>query len=675
MTDLLNPRTASSPVPERAIITSCLARIRRRLWGVRLGERLALAVAWSAGIGVTLVGARLLREAHPSWAAAVPAVPLVAALLLWQKAKAWGRGASGGVLTPNLVRLAAGITAAAAVAASVLMLIPAGASVPVWAMAAAPVAVFVLAAVASVRMIDTRTAAIFVDQRAGLEERVSTALEMLETPAANDLEAAFRAPVVESAVAACQQVKRAKVGYRRLDSRAYAVAATVALAATGVSFLTPLPASVPPLKRQYVQVQESVRKLADVLKEEEQKRPPEDKTIQQALKPLNDKIAEIKRGDMSPMEAMAALEQARSEMRRQQEAREASDKVQDALRQMESTKDIASAADPLRDAKAQGAAGDQNAGAKQQQAKAGLNKATQELANKMQSGNMSADDRKKLADGLRQAAANAGADSQLQRDLQNAANAAENGNGQDLANNLESAADRMAEQQATQTLSQDAVNRAMEAIDKMAQNGMSAGEQSARTEGGGEGQSQGQNGGSGTCPNCGGAGCDQCQGTGKSGGQSMAQADTGQPGGQQNSGEGKGEGSGKGDGKDRGSGSTNFHQRGGPGDQYQGTDDGGTGTFVRIYDQKKIDSAGKQEKVGGKINPLGQAIGTVQVMGEGEKTDPDIKSYADELPGARQRAMDDLNRQEIPPQYQEMVKEFYSQPAPKAPAAPAPAAK
>jgi hypothetical protein len=386
---------------------------------------------------------------------------------------------------------------------------------------------------------------------------------------------------------------------------------------------------------------------------------------------------------MSPLEATAALEQARAQMRREQEARDAADAVQDALRQMESTRDMASATDPLKEAKMQGAAGDSKAGAKQEQAKAGLDKATKDLASKMAGGNMNAEDRKKLADGLRNAAGKAGADSQLQSALQNAANAAENGNAQDLANNLQNAGERMADQQANQALSQDAVNRAMEAIDKLAQGGMSAGEQSAKNNAGSQGQNGGNN--SGTCPNCGGAGCEQCQGgQGQSGGQSMAKADTGQNGAQQQGGEGQGEGGGKGDGKEQGSGSTNFHQRGGPGDQYQGDQIGAKGTFVRIYDQKQIESRGAQEKVGGKINPLGQAVGTVQVMGQAEKTDPDIKSYADELPGARQRAMDDLNRQEIPPQYQEMVKEFYSQPAPKAPAggaapsaapAPTPAAK
>jgi hypothetical protein len=278
MTDLLTPRNVN-PVSDRAIITACLGRIRRRLWGVRLSERLALATTWGAATGAVLAGARLLREAHPYWAAAVPLVALLGAGVLWRKANACGRA---GVLTPGMARTAAILTATLALAASVLMLIPAGAAIPVWAMAAAPALVLILAAIASVRMIDARAAAIFVDQRAGLEERVSTALEMLDTPATgggggggNDLEAPFRAPVVESAVAACQQVKRAKVGYRRLDPRAYPLAATVALAAVAVSFLTPLPAPLAPIKRQYVQVQESARKLADVLKEEQQKRPPE----------------------------------------------------------------------------------------------------------------------------------------------------------------------------------------------------------------------------------------------------------------------------------------------------------------------------------------------------------------------------------------------------------------
>ena len=45
---------------------------------------------------------------------------------------------------------------------------------------------------------------------------------------------------VTSAVAACHSIRRAKVGYSRLDPRAYAAAAACIAAAVGATWLSPL---------------------------------------------------------------------------------------------------------------------------------------------------------------------------------------------------------------------------------------------------------------------------------------------------------------------------------------------------------------------------------------------------------------------------------------------------
>jgi hypothetical protein len=109
--------------------------------------------------------------------------------------------------------------------------------------------------------------------------------------------------------------------------------------------------------------------------------------------------------------------------------------------------------------------------------------------------------------------------------------------------------------------------------------------------------------------------------------------------------------------------------RSGPG----GRDDGplhGKNSFVRIYDSRSTDTNGSQEKVGSFINPLnGPANGSVDVMGSADDKNSQIKTYSDVLPEARQQAMDELTRQEYPPQYQEMVRQFYNDaPQPQTPA-------
>jgi hypothetical protein len=65
--------------------------------------------------------------------------------------------------------------------------------------------------------------------------------------------------------------------------------------------------------------------------------------------------------------------------------------------------------------------------------------------------------------------------------------------------------------------------------------------------------------------------------------------------------------------------------------------------------------------VSGKINPLGAASGTQQILGQGDKGDPTIQTYDSQLPTARKRAMDDLQTQQIPPQYRDLIRNYYAQ--------------
>jgi hypothetical protein len=226
--------------PEHRVIVGCLTVIRRRLFGVRLIERLILALQWAAGVALFLTSARLLREPLswenlPSCAMLLSLIPLAGAYWIYRNAtRLQYRG-----LSPALVRIASILTALLAAAMFTLLFLPVGRQIPVWTVPATAILAFVILAAATVRMIDIRTAAIYVDQQVGLHERVSTALELLAMPADSSRQTAFRAPVIASALDACQQVRSAKVGYRRLDSRAYALAALVAIAAASLTLIPP----------------------------------------------------------------------------------------------------------------------------------------------------------------------------------------------------------------------------------------------------------------------------------------------------------------------------------------------------------------------------------------------------------------------------------------------------
>jgi hypothetical protein len=81
--------------------------------------------------------------------------------------------------------------------------------------------------------------------------------------------------------------------------------------------------------------------------------------------------------------------------------------------------------------------------------------------------------------------------------------------------------------------------------------------------------------------------------------------------------------------------------------------------MVKIYDETHIQSAGETLKVQGQLNPNGPAAGTAEVMGEADRNASQIGSYGSQLPAARQKAMDDLQTQQIPPQYRDVIRSYY----------------
>src|SRR4051812_1525774 len=72
----------SNPTPEHDLILANLNRIRRRLFAVRLAERLAVTLIWAALIALFVVASRLLHPRYPLASNTLMLFPLAAAAWL-----------------------------------------------------------------------------------------------------------------------------------------------------------------------------------------------------------------------------------------------------------------------------------------------------------------------------------------------------------------------------------------------------------------------------------------------------------------------------------------------------------------------------------------------------------------------------------------------------------------
>jgi undecaprenyl pyrophosphate phosphatase UppP len=656
----------SSPVPsgtesQYRIVLDCLNRVRRRLWLTRFGEHAALFLAVGAGVAIALSGARWVSERFLWLAIVVALLPaVVSAGILFNRRKLIRRQRDTQVL--------AGLAACCSVGFVVWLCVASTSQVPAWAVPVAVMGVFLAAAVATLRPISSKAAAIFVDQSAGLQERVATAFEFATSAGpVSAMESAFRQPVLAAAVEACHTVRRAKVRYARADGRLYPIAAATVIAAAAVSALAPLPAAAHATRQPYVAVIEKSKKLENLLNDLEQKKIPENAVAEKKVQPLKDALAELRKGNMSPFEADARLTQEKGDLQKEQEQMDAAERVEKALDNIKDLDDVAKAGDQLKQANVKNANGDAAGQAAGQQANQAVKDAADAAGNKMNNGGMSGADKDKLAEDLQKAADQAKGDPQLQKSLQDAADAAKKGDGKEMGKSLAAAAERMGEKGAEQQLSGDAVRQAMEAIDQSNREG--GGEQQSAQ--GGDNPSSEQNGPStqeakSGLDNGGQSGQQQQGGgqSGQNGGQQQAGGQGGQSGGQQGGGQQSAQAAGGqsgGDPQSNGGGSTNLHAPSGPGDHNAGHPVGGTSDYVKVYDEKAIISQGQMEHVSGKINPLGVASGSQQILGQGDKGDPTIQTYESQLPAARKRALDDLQTQQIPPQYRDLIRNYYAQ--------------
>ncbi|HUO07213.1 MAG TPA: hypothetical protein VM008_02690 [Phycisphaerae bacterium] len=668
-------RSGSENAAEYRIIARCLNQVRRRLWLVRVVERASVGIAWGAALGLFLVGARLTTDRSHWISLVIPLLAIPAVIWTWQRASF----ARGIIATRTFLRFLGILTVILIVATLVLLSIAATAHAPVWMFAAAPVAIFVVASALTIRPVDAKAAAIFVDQQVGLQERVSTAFEFLSVAPASPMEAAFRQPVIASAVEACRRMGESRIGYARADRRLYATAGAVAIAAAAVCLLTPLPAAARSSTKQYLAVVEKGKKLDKILEELAQKPENKNEEAQSKLQPLKNTLAELRKGNMSPFEAEERLSEERANLQKAKDDMEASERVERALDNIKGMEAVNEAADRLKQAGAQHADDQNGAGSAKSNAEQGLKDAAGEMGKKLNDGSMSKGEKDKLAKGLEEAANSATGSHELKDALKNASEAVRKDDGAGLSRNLDQAGQAMSKGGSSQ-LSGQALKDAMDAIDRAGAGSRGGDEERARqgndpgNQGNGDNQTAGgqQQGGGQNGAQQGGGQQGGQQGGGQEGQQGGQQGQQGggqqQGAGQQGAGAGQTAGGGQGSGKQNGTGgdrtgeggSTNLHAPSGPGNHDPGKPLGGSETYVRVYDQTITKTQGATEKVSGQINPLAPAAGTIHVLGQGEKSDPTIQTYDSQLPAARKRAMDDLQTQQIPPQYRDLIRDYYN---------------
>jgi hypothetical protein len=647
--------------PQYGVVLHCVKKVRRRLWLTRLREQTTRFLLIDGCVAIVLSASRWIADRFLWLAVLMALLPAMAALIISLKAKRerypWG--------------VVVGLCSVCSAAFVAWLCIGSVTHVPAWIIPAAVLALTLPPALATLRPITEKSAAIFIDQSAGLQERVSTALEFAHAPApVSSMEVAFRQPVLAAAADACSTFHTAKVRYARADGQLYPLTVLALAAAVGVSALAPLSAGAPATRQPYLAVVEKSKKLENLLNDLERKKIPDNAVAEKKIQPLKDTLAELRKGNMSPFEADTRLAEEKGDLQKEQEQMDAADRVERALDNIKSLDDVAKAGNQLKQANIKNSNGDAAAQAAGQQANQAVKDAANAVGNKMNNGSMSAGDKDKLAGDLQKAADQAKGDPQLQQSLQHAADAAKKGDGNGLGKSLAAAAQRMGEKGAEQQMSGDAVRQAMEAIDQANRTGGDDQQTAQGNDSNPSSANSSQNGDQNSQQQA-----NSGQGGGQQSGQPQSGGQKGQPGGQQQStsgGQSGGQQSGggqqtaqanqSGGGDDSGSGgSTNLHAPSGPGDHNAGHPLGGTGQYVKVYDEKAIASQGQIEHVSGKINPLGAASGTQQILGQGDKGDPTIQTYESQLPTARKRALDDLQTQQIPPQYRDLIRNYYAQ--------------
>ncbi len=631
-----------------ATIQSVLRRLARRLLWTRSVEALAVGAGGGAALALVLLGARLIAGPYPLWAALVAALALAPAMLALpdRRTRAWPRLGRALGNFPRPARLVlGGLAVASTLAAWTLIGLGLYARLEPWLIPTVLVGLGGLAAAVAVvvRGVSLHQAALYVDGRANLGERLTTALELERTGGS-----VFAEAVRQQALAAVQRHRPGRMGFWRRTRRTPAAVGLLALACGLVLLVRPLPVPGAQRQRQWQQVSqraaEELQQQAQQLRQHAQTR--ENPLLQRQAEELQRLSEGLQRWGEAPdpQETMARLNQVQAELR--------------------SAADRQGALELARQRLSAYKTGDSDLARM-----LGESQAEQlgDLAEQLEQQALSESQQSQLSSALRQAASAAQADPQLSSALRQAARAVDErqaGAFRDAMGQASASADRTAAQAGDPQALADAQNQ-LEDVKRQIASGLGGGlserdiQRALAQAGQGSGQGSGQGGGQGSGGGAGQGGGGGQGSTGPSGQGQSAQGSGGQGG---QGGQGGSEGSGGGGGNQVAGrpGSTNLEDSGGgPGGHYEGSDFR-EGKWARVYDPRAIETQGSEEHVAGAVDPEGDPVARQEFYAPGTAGESYVETER-AFQAGQQRAEDALGRQKIPAHLRRLIRDYYDQ--------------
>lgn len=508
-----------------------------------------------------------------------------------------------------------------------------------------------------------REAAVYLDRRAGLDERVATAWELMSQGDASELGGLVR----EQAVEVCGRFRPGMISYtaRLQDEARYLV---VALAACGaVLFVPPLRTEAYAERQaQQARTEAAREQLARFRKELAPRDLEKDGQLRDMMKKIDEAIQELESASAAtPERAFVALNRLGDELARQQARNDAEKLLAEKVKEARQGK-------TANQAFAEGAEGDAERKA---------------LAEKMAAGQLSTEE-KQAVERVAKAAARSGeasGDQELSRSAENVSQACESGQGESasLASDMErisQAAGKASERQdgegaaARDRQMADAMNAVDEAKSK-----------AAGSQGGGKMASSGEKG---PCSTCGGSGqdaqgkdCSTCGGTGQQPG--GGKQDGNQPGGGQQpcpqcggdgkdaagntctacNGSGKTSAAGQGglaDSREGGDGETNLNQPGGPGSQGNLDQVRPEKKYVEIYGAREMEHEKERVLAPSRIGE-GQSAGKNTIQGGANADERARMAFGGGFSAETARLAEEaLEENPIPAEMQNLVRRYFT---------------
>lgn len=697
-------------------IESMLRGVARKLLLTRAIEAAAVGATAGLACGAALTGAWLLAGPMRTWALLLALLPAAAGALLVAGSLPGPVGQIGLFCERRLgmgstLRLAVGaVCLALGVVGIGLVVLGRQSLVPHrWlAGVAAGTGAIVAAATVIVRGVSLREAAIYLDLRGQLGERLTTALELSQ--ASHD----FSQAVTRQAMDTIARHRPDRLGFWRRTRLTPGALALAALACAGLALLTPLQAPGEQQRRRWQQVrqelaQDAAEQIQQIRTEPMQTPSPQ---LERTLEDWEELVDDVQWGRAEPAEAMGRYSRIQDEIRRALERDDALSSAIEQLRENELTRGLAESGSAGAEEPGAGAGSDGEQGSSSQ---AASRDAAEALGARMASGAMSDAQRQQMGDTLGRAADAAGGDPRLSEALRRAARAVDEANAEAFERAMAQAGEAMDDTRnqgagAARDELTDAMNRIEQQKDRIAE-GMGGGQGLAGDQQfaggqdgqGGQGGQNGQGGHGQQGAGAGGSGISEqdieqaiarAEGQGSSGGQGAGQQGAGGQGGaggpQGSGGQGSGQqgaggqgaggsggqgaggqgsggqgsgGQGQGGQGAGGSGSTNMNNPSGAGSHYEG-DAFNEREWTQVYDPQSIETQGPTIRPDGVVDPNGDPAASATFYAPGT-TGESYVPYEDAWGAARNRAEEAVGRQRIPARLRTLVRDYFNDEPPQ----------